>query len=109
MQAELDALWAMVKATVSEAEKTGMPGLAGSAVKLWYTELYQRIGELAMRVLGRAAFAQSDVDGLPSREVVYKAMNSLSLTIAGSSRTSSLSGLSSQMRPSLRLATATWR
>jgi alkylation response protein AidB-like acyl-CoA dehydrogenase len=85
VQAELEALWAMVKASVSEAERTGVPGLTGSAIKLCYTELYQRIGEIAMRILGRAALARSDVEGLPSQEVVHKAMQSLSLTIAAGS------------------------
>jgi alkylation response protein AidB-like acyl-CoA dehydrogenase len=85
VQAELEALWAMVKASVSEAERTGVPGLTGSAIKLCYTELYQRIGEIAMRILGRAALARSDVEALPSQEVVHKAMQSLSLTIAAGS------------------------
>jgi alkylation response protein AidB-like acyl-CoA dehydrogenase len=82
MQAELDALWAMVKLSVSEAGQTGVPGLGGSAIKLFYTELYQRLGELGMRVLGRAALSREDVAGLPSRLILGKAMQSLSLTIA---------------------------
>jgi len=82
LQAELDALWAMVKLSVSETAKTGMPGIGASAIKLFYTELYQRVCELGMRVLGRAALAREDVGDLPSREVLYRALQSLSLTIA---------------------------
>src|SRR5947199_5785440 len=41
--AELDALWNLVKRTVSEAARTGMPGVGGSVVKLYYSELRQRI------------------------------------------------------------------
>ena len=47
LAAELDALWAMVKLSVCESIETGIPGLGGSAIKLFYTELYQRISELA--------------------------------------------------------------
>jgi len=80
--AELDALWAMVKLSVSEASKTGVPGLGGSAIKLFYTELYQRVSELGMRVLGRAALSREDVAGLPSGHILHRALQSLSLTIA---------------------------
>jgi len=84
-QAELDALWAMVKLSVSESGDTGVPGVGASAVKLFYTELYQRIGELGMRVLGRAALSREDVAGRPSQLFLHKALNSLSLTIAAGS------------------------
>ncbi|MCZ6784240.1 MAG: acyl-CoA dehydrogenase family protein [Proteobacteria bacterium] len=82
MAAELDGLWALVKLSVSEASQTGVPGLVGSAIKLYYTELYQRIAELAMRLLGRAALSREDLDGLPNQVVLKRAMQSLSLTIA---------------------------
>ncbi len=82
---ELDALWAMVKLSVSKSTQTGVPGLEGSALKLYYTELYQRIVELGMRLLGRAALSREDVGGLPSRLLLHKALQSLSLTIAAGS------------------------
>ena len=85
VSAELDALWAMVKLSVSRASQTGVPGLEGSAIKLYYTELYQRIAELGMRVLGRAALVREDVAGLPSELVLSRALQSLSLTIAAGS------------------------
>jgi len=80
--AELDALWAMVKLSVCQSSKTGVPGLGGSAIKLFYSELYQRIGELGMRLLGRGALSREDVAGLPSGHILKRAMQSLSLTIA---------------------------
>jgi alkylation response protein AidB-like acyl-CoA dehydrogenase len=83
--AELDALWAMVKLSVSKSTQTGVPGLEGSVLKLYYTELYQRIGELGMRLLGRAALSREDVGGLPSQLLLHKALQSLSLTIAAGS------------------------
>jgi alkylation response protein AidB-like acyl-CoA dehydrogenase len=85
LAAELDALWAMVKLSVSRAEAAGVPGLEGSAIKLYYTELNQRIGELAMRLLGRAGLSRDDVGGLPVQAFVAKHLNSLSLTIAAGS------------------------
>src|SRR5438270_144118 len=62
--AELDALWAMVRRTVSEAAKTGVPGPGGSLVKLYYSELRQRIGDLSPRILDRAALSLADIDAL---------------------------------------------
>ncbi len=85
LAAELDALWAMVKYSVCRASQTGVPGLEGSAIKLHYTELYQRIAELGMRILGRAALSRSDVADLPSGMLLAKALQSLSLTIAAGS------------------------
>jgi len=83
--AELDALWAMVKRSVSESAKTGMPGLEGSAIKLYYTELAQRVTELGVRVLGRAGLSRDDMAGLPSQKILHRHLNSLSLTIAAGS------------------------
>jgi alkylation response protein AidB-like acyl-CoA dehydrogenase len=82
LQAQLDALWAMLKLGVSEAGETGVPGVGASALKLFYTEVYQHVGELGMRILGRAALCREDVAGLPSRTLTHRAMQSLSLTIA---------------------------
>ena len=82
LQAELDALWAMVKWTVSEAESTGMPGVGASALKLFYTEVYQHICEVGQRLLGRGVLAREDVAGLPAGMILHKALQSLSLTIA---------------------------
>ena len=85
LQADLDALWAMLKLAISEAGETGVPGVGASALKLFYTEVYQHIGEVGMRILGRAALCREDVGGLPSRELSFRAMQSLSLTIAAGS------------------------
>ena len=82
LQAELDALWAMVKLSVSEASETGVPGVGSAAVKLFYTELAQRISDVAMRVLGRAGLSRSDVAELPNERFLEKMLMSLNLTIA---------------------------
>jgi alkylation response protein AidB-like acyl-CoA dehydrogenase len=83
--AELDALWAMLKLSICESVETGVPGLGASAVKLFYTELNQRLTETGMRLLGRGALARDPVGGLPNQRLVAKALNSLSLTIAAGS------------------------
>ncbi|NNL68279.1 MAG: acyl-CoA dehydrogenase, partial [Myxococcales bacterium] len=83
LQAELDSLWAMMKLMVSETAQTGAPGLGASALKLYYTDLYQRVSEVAMRALGRASLSREDVGGLPARASLTRMLNSLSLTIAG--------------------------
>jgi alkylation response protein AidB-like acyl-CoA dehydrogenase len=85
LSAELDALWAMVKLSACEGRATGVPGLGGSAIKLLYSELYQRIGELGMRILGRAALCREDVEGLPAGHVLQRVLQSISLTIAAGS------------------------
>jgi alkylation response protein AidB-like acyl-CoA dehydrogenase len=82
LQAELDALWAMVKLSVSETAKAGVPGVGASAIKLFYTEAYQRVCELGMRVLGRSALSRAAVGDLPNDRILNKAMQSLSLSIA---------------------------
>ncbi|NRA07769.1 MAG: acyl-CoA dehydrogenase family protein [Myxococcales bacterium] len=85
LAAEVEAVWAMVKYTVSEADRTGVPSVSASGVKLYFTELKQRIGETCMRVLGRATLSREDVDGLPCQSFVYEALQSLSMTIAAGS------------------------
>jgi alkylation response protein AidB-like acyl-CoA dehydrogenase len=82
--AELDALWNLVKRTVSEAARTGVPGVGGSVVKLYYTELRQRIGDLSLKVLDRAALSLDDVyEG--SGRFVEERLRTLALTIAAGS------------------------
>ncbi len=83
LSAEVESLWAWIKFSISETAKTGVPGLDGSAIKLGFTELNQRIYELGTKVLGRACLVREDVsDELPSVRIVDKFLNTLSLTIA---------------------------
>jgi alkylation response protein AidB-like acyl-CoA dehydrogenase len=82
LSADLDALWAMVKLSVCESSETGVPGLGGSAIKLFYTELYQRICDFAMHLLGRANLARDDVASLPNGQILHRVLQSISLSIA---------------------------
>jgi len=83
LEARVEALWRLTQMGVSEARRTGGAALAGSAVKLHYSELYQEIGELGLQLLGRGALAREDVAGLPSAEMLHDYLWSLQFTISG--------------------------
>ena len=59
IRAEVAAMRAMTLATVSRAARTAIPGPEGSMVKLFYTELNKRIGELALDIIGPEAIQRS--------------------------------------------------
>jgi len=89
--AELDALWALTRRNVSEAARTGVPGVGGSVFKLAFSELRQRLGELGMSIVGRAGLVWDELDGPPwarssggpgNTELVDTWVNSFSRTIA---------------------------
>ena len=62
--AELDALWALARRNVSQAARTGVPGIGGSVFKLAFSELRQRLGQLGTELAGRAALVWDELDGL---------------------------------------------
>ena len=82
LQAEMDALWAMTKRNLSQAARTGVPGPGGSVVKVAYSELFQRITDLAMRVLERGGLSRDDLGDWPSGRFVEERLRSTSFTIA---------------------------
>jgi hypothetical protein len=88
LRAELDALWALTKRNVSQAARTGVPGIGGTVFKLAYTETRQRLGEFSLSLLGRAGRAAEDVEGLdglgalPAETMVEDWLRGISLTIA---------------------------
>jgi alkylation response protein AidB-like acyl-CoA dehydrogenase len=75
LSADLDSLWALTKRNVSQAARTGVPGIGGSVFKLHYSEARKRMGALAMEVLGPEAvdLSHPQVDGQ---------IHAVSLTIA---------------------------
>jgi len=73
--AELDALWALMKRTVTKSVRGGVPGPGAMMFKLAYSEARDRLGELAMRTLDRRAFDVHD-------EQVEERLRTLSLPIA---------------------------
>jgi alkylation response protein AidB-like acyl-CoA dehydrogenase len=80
--AELEGLWALTRRNIALASASGSPGVGGSVFKLHYTDVRHRLGELAMRIIGRAALSLDDVDGRPTAEHVDSWMHSLVLGIA---------------------------
>ena len=83
LQARMDALWAMTKRNLAQAERDGVPGPGGSVVKIYYSELFQQMTDVAMHVLQRAGLAREDLDGYPhSGSFVEERLRSLSFSIA---------------------------
>jgi alkylation response protein AidB-like acyl-CoA dehydrogenase len=82
LAADLDALWALTKRNISLAQRTGTVGLGGSVFKLHYAEARHRLGELAMRILDRAALSLEDVGDLASGRHVEGEIHAISISIA---------------------------
>jgi alkylation response protein AidB-like acyl-CoA dehydrogenase len=82
LAAEADALWALTKRNVTQAERTGSPGLGVSVSKLAYSEARHRLGDLAMRILGRAGLSFDDIGGIPGGEHVRGWFYAMSISIA---------------------------
>jgi alkylation response protein AidB-like acyl-CoA dehydrogenase len=84
VRAELDAQWALTKRNVSKAQRGGVVGVGGSVFKLAYHHTRVRLGDLAMRVLGRAGLALDDPLALSKAGLdhVEERLYALSLSIA---------------------------
>ena len=82
-EADVEAIWQLLKMCISESARTGLPSLVGSAVKLSFSELYQRIGAFGIELLGRAALSRDDLAGLPAAQLLYDGLWSLQFTISG--------------------------
>ena len=62
--AQLDALWALTKRNVSQAARTGVPGIGGSVFKLGFSELRQRLADLGMDLIGRGGLVWDELPAL---------------------------------------------
>jgi alkylation response protein AidB-like acyl-CoA dehydrogenase len=82
LAAELDALWALTKRNISEATRTGLVGVGGNVFKLAYSDLRQRLGELALRLLERASLSLDDLGELPTGRHVQGRIHGISISIA---------------------------
>lgn len=84
LQAEYDALWALTKRVVSQAQRTGIPGPGGSVFKLYYAEVKKRMADLAHRMLERDALvlAEDVGDEQTGGDMVASRLYVLSLSIA---------------------------
>jgi alkylation response protein AidB-like acyl-CoA dehydrogenase len=88
MGAELDALWALARRNVSQAARTGVPGIGGSVYKLALSEARQSLADIGMDVAGRAGLLWDELEAtgeeghVGNAEVVDTWVHSLSRTIA---------------------------
>jgi len=82
LAADLDSLLALLRSNVARFDRDGSLGPEASVFKLAYSEASQRLGDLAIRLVGPAAFAAEAVGGV-ALERTRDALQSLSLTIAG--------------------------
>ena len=63
LRAQVRALRAMTMASISRIAATGLPGPEASIIRLYFSELYQRVRRLALRVSGADALAHGDDHG----------------------------------------------
>jgi alkylation response protein AidB-like acyl-CoA dehydrogenase len=82
LEASVEALWRMTQMCISEAERIGAPSPIGSAIKLRYSELSQEIAEFALRLAGEPIVGRTDLDGVPTSDIVREYLWSLQYTIA---------------------------
>jgi alkylation response protein AidB-like acyl-CoA dehydrogenase len=82
LAAELDARWALTKRNISQAMRSGTPGLGGSIFKLQYAETRHHLGDLAMRLLDRASLSFEDIGELASGRHVEGEVHAISISIA---------------------------
>ena len=83
LAADFDALWALTKRNVTQAQSgAGVPGLGGSVFKLHYSEARHRLGDLALRLLGPSRLSLGDLGGVESGAHVRGWLHAMSITIA---------------------------
>jgi alkylation response protein AidB-like acyl-CoA dehydrogenase len=82
--AEVDAMRAMSYRSISLAARTGMPGAEASMIRLFFSELVQRIDVLAMDILGAAAVSARE--GEPAARWATSYLTGLSQTIGGGTK-----------------------
>ena len=66
LRAEVEALRSMTYRSVSRTARTGVPSAEASLIRLFFSELQQRVFALAMEVLGPEILAW-DAEGSPAR------------------------------------------
>jgi alkylation response protein AidB-like acyl-CoA dehydrogenase len=79
-QAEVDAMRAMSYRSISLAARTGVPGAEASMIRLFFSELVQRVDVLAMEIAGAAAVAD------PTSRTSESYLAGLSQTIGGGTK-----------------------
>jgi alkylation response protein AidB-like acyl-CoA dehydrogenase len=84
--AEVDAMRAMSYRSISLAARTGVPGAEASVIRLFFSELVQRIDVLAMDILGAAAVETIGGAGEEAGRWTELYLTGLSQTIGGGTK-----------------------
>jgi alkylation response protein AidB-like acyl-CoA dehydrogenase len=82
LQADYDAMWALTKRNVSQAQRTGMVGPGGSVFKLFLADVQKRSTALAYKLLGRMTMAYDDLGDMTEIDFVGDRVYTLTLSIA---------------------------
>ncbi|HEV7733411.1 MAG TPA: acyl-CoA dehydrogenase family protein [Candidatus Binatia bacterium] len=85
-RAEVEAMRSMTYRSLSLAARTGMPGAEASMIRLFFSELIQRIDVLAMDILGADAITSFSADGASRNEWGERYLTGLSQTIGGGTK-----------------------
>jgi len=84
--AEVEAMRAMTYRSLSLAARTGMPGAEASLIRLFFSELSQRIDVLAMDILGAETLGGFDAAGASGGQWSERYLTGLSQTIGGGTK-----------------------
>jgi alkylation response protein AidB-like acyl-CoA dehydrogenase len=85
-RAEVEALRAMSYRSISLAARTGMPGAEASIIRLFFSELTQRVDALAIEILGVAGIENFGADGSAAPGWPERYLTGLSQTIGGGTK-----------------------
>jgi len=85
-RAEVEAMRAMTYRSLSLAARTGMPGPEASMIRLFFSELIQRIDRLAMDIIGADGVDDFDPNGSARNEWGEHYLTGLSQTIGGGTK-----------------------
>ena len=82
LQADYDAMWALTKRNVSQAQRTGIVGPGGSVFKLFLADVQKRSSALAYKLLGRMTTAYDDLGEMTEVDFTGERVYTLTLSIA---------------------------
>jgi alkylation response protein AidB-like acyl-CoA dehydrogenase len=85
-RAEVEAMRAMTYRSVSLAARTGIPGAEASLIRLFFSELIQRVDVLALDILGATATSHFDADDSVASRWTLSWLTGLSQTIGGGTK-----------------------
>jgi alkylation response protein AidB-like acyl-CoA dehydrogenase len=82
---EIEGLWALTLRNVTQAEHAALPQSGSSSFKLLYGETLHRVGDVATRILERAALSLGDLPGMEQAIHIQERLRAFSVTIAAGS------------------------